>query len=131
MQFMFSVWCLAASAPPLLPLQVDPFFVPTTEEEREEHGEDGSGLTNLARKLVDAVRRRKVGGAVGRGLCDVLHSSWGLGREDGSLTIMACTLVDAMRRRKVGGAVWDGGSAVCCNPGGGQGRAQRTNQPGA
>ncbi|KAG2439846.1 hypothetical protein HYH02_010478 [Chlamydomonas schloesseri] len=40
-------------------LQVDPFFVPTTEEEREEHGEDGSGLTNLARRLVDAVRRRK------------------------------------------------------------------------
>ncbi|PNH11683.1 Elongation factor Tu GTP-binding domain-containing protein 1, partial [Tetrabaena socialis] len=40
-------------------LQVDPFFVPTTEEEREEHGEDGSGLTNLARRLIDAVRRRK------------------------------------------------------------------------
>lgn len=34
--------------------------MPTTEEEREEHGEDGSGLTNLARRLVDAVRRRKV-----------------------------------------------------------------------
>ncbi|GIL84225.1 hypothetical protein Vretifemale_12915, partial [Volvox reticuliferus] len=40
-------------------LQVDPFFVPTTEEEREEHGEDASGLTNLARRLIDAVRRRK------------------------------------------------------------------------
>jgi hypothetical protein len=40
--------------------QVDPFFVPTTEEEREEHGEDASGLTNLARRLIDAVRRRKV-----------------------------------------------------------------------
>ncbi|EFJ51620.1 hypothetical protein VOLCADRAFT_56931, partial [Volvox carteri f. nagariensis] len=53
----------AASASLLLShwerLQVDPFFAPTTEEEREEHGEDASGLTNLARRLIDAVRRRK------------------------------------------------------------------------
>ncbi len=42
-------------------LQVDPFFVPTTEEEREEHGEEGVGgyAANVARRLMDAVRRRK------------------------------------------------------------------------
>ena len=39
-------------------LGVDPFFVPTTEEEREEHGEEAQ-LANLARRLIDAVRRRK------------------------------------------------------------------------
>ena len=41
--------------------QVDPFFVPTTEEEREEFGEagQGAGAPNLARTLVDEVRRRK------------------------------------------------------------------------
>ncbi|CAK9172010.1 unnamed protein product [Ilex paraguariensis] len=37
----------------------DPFFVPKTEEEIEEFG-DGSGVpVNTARKLIDAVRRRK------------------------------------------------------------------------
>jgi ribosome assembly protein 1 len=42
-------------------LHIDPFFVPTTEEEREEHGEEGvsSGAANVARRLIDAVRRRK------------------------------------------------------------------------
>ncbi|CAD7704026.1 unnamed protein product [Ostreobium quekettii] len=40
-------------------LQADPFFFPTTEEEREEFGEDGLPLPNLARRLIDAVRRRK------------------------------------------------------------------------
>ncbi|KAK9830922.1 hypothetical protein WJX81_005694 [Elliptochloris bilobata] len=42
-------------------MQVDPFFVPTTEEEREEFGEagQGAGAPNLARTLVDEVRRRK------------------------------------------------------------------------
>lgn len=42
-------------------LQVDPFFVPKTEEEREEYGEEGQGVgaPNLARRLVDSVRRRK------------------------------------------------------------------------
>ncbi|KAF5828041.1 hypothetical protein DUNSADRAFT_18295 [Dunaliella salina] len=55
----------AASASLLLShwerLQVDPFFVPTTEEEREEHGEEGVGghAANVARRLMDAVRRRK------------------------------------------------------------------------
>jgi len=41
--------------------QVDPFFMPTTEEEREEFGEagQGAGAPNLARTLVDEVRRRK------------------------------------------------------------------------
>lgn len=41
--------------------QVDPFFVPTTEEEREEFGEEGQGVgtANLARTLIDEVRRRK------------------------------------------------------------------------
>ena len=42
-------------------LQVDPFFVPVTEEEREEFGEEGQGVgtANLARTLLDEVRRRK------------------------------------------------------------------------
>lgn len=40
-------------------MQVDPFFVPTTEEEREEWGEEAGGAANLARRLIDAVRRRK------------------------------------------------------------------------
>jgi ribosome assembly protein 1 len=40
---------------------VDPFYVPTTEEEREEWGEEGQGVgaANLAKHLIDAVRRRK------------------------------------------------------------------------
>jgi ribosome assembly protein 1 len=38
---------------------VDPFFTPKTEEEREEFGEDGDAGPNIARKLVDATRRRK------------------------------------------------------------------------
>lgn len=42
-------------------LGIDPFFIPTTEEQREEYGEEGQGMgfPNLARKLIDAVRRRK------------------------------------------------------------------------
>ncbi|CAL8464184.1 g3719 [Coccomyxa elongata] len=42
-------------------LQVDPFFVPTTEEEREEFGEEGQGVgtANLARTFIDEIRRRK------------------------------------------------------------------------
>lgn len=45
----------------LRPRQVDPFFAPTTEEEREEFGEEGQGVgtANLARTLIDQVRRRK------------------------------------------------------------------------
>jgi translation elongation factor EF-G len=54
------VVCVCVSCVCRVRRQVDPFFVPTTEEEREELGEDGSGVTNLARRLVDAVRRRKV-----------------------------------------------------------------------
>lgn len=40
---------------------VDPFYVPTTEEEREEWGEEGQGVgaANLAKHLIGAVRRRK------------------------------------------------------------------------
>ena len=55
----------AASASLLLShwerLAVDPFFVPTTEEEREEWGEEGQGVgtANLAKKLISATRRRK------------------------------------------------------------------------
>ena len=55
----------AASASLLLThwdrLAVDPFFVPTTEEEREEWGEEGQGVgaANLAKKLISATRRRK------------------------------------------------------------------------
>jgi len=39
--------------------QVDPFFVPTTEEELEEFGTEAGGPANLARRMIDAVRRRK------------------------------------------------------------------------
>lgn len=50
--------CLSAPAAPG-PAQVDPFFVPTTEEELEEYGTEAGGPANLARRLIDAVRRRK------------------------------------------------------------------------
>ncbi|GLT95385.1 hypothetical protein SLE2022_130690 [Rubroshorea leprosula] len=40
-------------------LSEDPFFVPRTEEEIEEFGDGSSVLPNTARKLIDAVRRRK------------------------------------------------------------------------
>lgn len=40
---------------------MDPFFIPTTEEEREEFGEEGQGVgaPNLANILIEKVRRRK------------------------------------------------------------------------
>lgn len=43
-------------------MQVDPFFVPVTEEEREEFGEEGQGVgaPNLARQLIDSVRPHSV-----------------------------------------------------------------------
>ncbi|KAH1230156.1 Elongation factor-like GTPase 1 [Glycine max] len=37
----------------------DPFFVPKTEEEVEEFGDGSSVLPNTARKLINAVGRRK------------------------------------------------------------------------
>ncbi|CAA2943443.1 elongation factor-like GTPase 1 [Olea europaea subsp. europaea] len=40
-------------------LSEDPFFVPKTEEEIEEFGDGSSVPQNTARKLIDAVRRRK------------------------------------------------------------------------
>ncbi len=42
-------------------LGIDPFFVPLTDEEREEFGEEGQGVgaPNLAKRLIDAVRKRK------------------------------------------------------------------------
>lgn len=42
-------------------LNLDPFFQPFTEEEREEFGEEGQGVgaPNLAKRLIDDVRRRK------------------------------------------------------------------------
>ncbi|KAJ7960507.1 Elongation factor-like [Quillaja saponaria] len=40
-------------------LSEDPFFVPRTEEEIEEFGDGSSVLPNVARKLINAVRRRK------------------------------------------------------------------------
>ncbi|XP_058084920.1 uncharacterized protein LOC131232596 [Magnolia sinica] len=40
-------------------LPEDPFFIPKTEEEKEEFGDGSSVLPNTARKLIDAVRRRK------------------------------------------------------------------------
>lgn len=40
---------------------MDPFFIPTTEEEREEFGEEGQGVgaPNLANLIIEKVRRRK------------------------------------------------------------------------
>ena len=49
-QLVFSHWSM---------LEMDPFFTPTTEEEREEFGEDGDVGPNISRQLMDAVRRRK------------------------------------------------------------------------
>ena len=40
-------------------LEIDPYFVPTTFEEREEHGEGGETGPNTAKSLIDSVRRRK------------------------------------------------------------------------
>ena len=42
-------------------MKVDPFFSPTTEEEREEFGEEGQGVgaPNLANLIIEKVRRRK------------------------------------------------------------------------
>lgn len=51
--------CTARTAVCCCVLQVDPFFVPTTEEELEEFGTEAGGPANLARRLIDAVRRRK------------------------------------------------------------------------
>ena len=56
-----------ASVPQLIPagfqlLDEDPFWAPTTEDEREEHGDFGGDVfasSNVARALVNAVRRRK------------------------------------------------------------------------
>ena len=56
-----------ASVPQLIPagfqrLDEDPFWAPTTEDEREEHGDFGGDVfasSNIARALVNAVRRRK------------------------------------------------------------------------
>jgi len=49
-QLVFSHWSQ---------IEVDPFFTPTTEEEREEFGEDGDVGPNIARELMNSVRRRK------------------------------------------------------------------------
>ena len=40
-------------------LDVDPFWVATTEEEREEEGEGGGGIKNVSLELVMAARKRK------------------------------------------------------------------------
>mmetsp|Transcript_14714 Transcript_14714/g.28839 ORF Transcript_14714/g.28839 Transcript_14714/m.28839 type:complete len:158 (+) Transcript_14714:1172-1645(+) len=40
-------------------LEQDPFWVPTTEEELEEHGVEDQGAKNIPRELIDGVRRRK------------------------------------------------------------------------
>lgn len=57
-------WTSGAASPQLLlshweELLQDPFFVPKTEEELEEFGDGSSVLTNIARKMIDTVRRRK------------------------------------------------------------------------
>ena len=49
-------------------MQVDPSWKPTSEEEREEHGEEGALMKNLARQLANVARLRKglpqIGGKV-------------------------------------------------------------------
>lgn len=40
-------------------MQVDPHWKPVSEEQREEHGEDGALLKNLAKRLANTVRERK------------------------------------------------------------------------
>lgn len=57
-------WTSGAASPQLLlshweELPQDPFFVPKTEEELEEFGDGSSVPTNIARKMIDTVRRRK------------------------------------------------------------------------
>merc|ERR1712166_573277 len=50
-QLVFSHWAQ---------IDADPFWVPTTEEEKEDFGEfDREGAQNLARKYIDDTRRRK------------------------------------------------------------------------
>ena len=58
---LVALWKQFGRQPGAVPAQVDPFFVPVTEEEREEFGEEGQGVgtANLARTLLDEVRRRK------------------------------------------------------------------------
>ncbi|CAN0200336.1 unnamed protein product [Discosporangium mesarthrocarpum] len=42
------------------PMEMDPFWRPQTDEEREDEGEEGHlSLTNLSRQYLDSVRRRK------------------------------------------------------------------------
>ena len=64
--FGFGLHCGSISVPTfdgqfLFGSVLDPFFQPLTEEEREEFGEEGQGMgaPNLARKMIDSVRRRK------------------------------------------------------------------------
>lgn len=49
-QLFFSHWSVN---------ELDPFWKPTTSEEQEEHGTDGSVEHNLARSFIDGVRKRK------------------------------------------------------------------------
>jgi ribosome assembly protein 1 len=50
-QLVFSHWAV---------LEVDPFYVPKTEEELEEFGEQGNtALPNIAKQYIDQVRKRK------------------------------------------------------------------------
>ncbi|CAN0042725.1 unnamed protein product [Choristocarpus tenellus] len=42
------------------PMEMDPFWRPQTDEEREDEGEEGHlSLTNISRQYLDSVRRRK------------------------------------------------------------------------
>jgi translation elongation factor EF-G len=49
-QLFFSHWSVN---------ELDPFWKPTTTEEQEEHGTDGTVEHNLSRSFIDGVRRRK------------------------------------------------------------------------
>ncbi|CAI5532671.1 unnamed protein product [Closterium sp. Naga37s-1] len=83
----------------------DPFFVPRTEEEREEYGDSGVGLgVNVARRLVDGVRRRK-GLPVEEKVVEKATKQLEEREEYGDLGMglgvnVARRLVDGVRRRK-------------------------------
>tara|TARA_R110002050_G_scaffold214248_1_gene350444 strand:+ start:238 stop:444 length:207 start_codon:yes stop_codon:yes gene_type:complete len=41
------------------PIDEDPFYIPNTEEEKEEWGENYKFMNNRAREVMNSVRRRK------------------------------------------------------------------------
>ena len=77
---------LAVPHPGMRLVQVDPFFVPVTEEQREEWGEEGQGIgsRNLARFLIDEVRHLCLAGLPGWLQQRTTPALWGLHRSSSS-----------------------------------------------